>query len=626
MKRTNHSRTRQACRHRRGAILILAVLLITFMLGLIAFAVDIGCIVLVRTQLQSAADSAAMAAASSMNLPRGQMELVARKYADAHQVSGRKVKLKNPDVEYGVWDATSRTFTPSQDPGNAIRVTTRTGQGYGGKSPMFFGGIWNHTSFSRQAQAVAMCNPRDIAFVIDLSGSMNDDAEPCWATAEINGAFSGNLGDSLMRDLFTDLGFGSFPGVLEHVGQKNGSGQSTGVPQTDAAYAELTKNYGYLTGSSIPSTYRIYSSNSESTRKQKAYAWIIDMQLARIMPAAMPTPSSSQNYGYWEKYLDYLLKPYYSRGMYLPPNQDSQRITNAFNNPNRQNYPGADSGIPAGYRNKLGYRTYVQFMVDHGRELKPDGANYVPLSRHSAHCRWHSESTAGGTFSFPPREQPVHAARRALIAAMQVVKERNNSITDLSQRDWVSVISFDTLSSGGPVIHQALTGDYDMAMLACTKLQAVSDTVASTATEAGLVAARDHIKSSSEGGQGRRTTSKVVVLLTDGVPNLYVSSRSTVDNYIGGHPDGDYYRHGAYAYDAPLMQCAQMQGKKWSMFPVGVGLGTDYDFMDRLARMGGTANSSGESPRGSGNPADYEQRLTDIFEEIINNPRVRLVQ
>ena len=60
--------------------------------------------------------------------------------------------------------------------------------------------------------------------------------------------------------------------------------------------------------------------------------------------------------------------------------------------------------------------------------------------------------------------------------------------------------------------------------------------------------------------------------------------------------------------------------------PVGIGLGTDYGFMDRMARTGGTADDDGLSPRGSGNPADYEQRLTDIFEEIINNGRMRLVK
>jgi len=95
---------------------------------------------------------------------------------------------------------------------------------------------------------------------------------------------------------------------------------------------------------------------------------------------------------------------------------------------------------------------------------------------------------------------------------------------------------------------------------------------------------------------------------------------------MGENPDPDFYETGEYWYDAPLMQSMMMQQDNWRIFPVGVGLGTDYDFMDRLARMGGTSNDDGESPRGSGNPAEYEQRLTEIFEEIITNPQVRLVQ
>ena len=74
------------------------------------------------------------------------------------------------------------------------------------------------------------------------------------------------------------------------------------------------------------------------------------------------------------------------------------------------------------------------------------------------------------------------------------------------------------------------------------------------------------------------------------------------------------------------MQVALMKADHWDVYPVDVGLGTDYDFMDRMARTGGTADGNGHSPRGSGNPAQYEQTLTDIFRKIITSPRIRLVQ
>ena len=282
--------------------------------------------------------------------------------------------------------------------------------------------------------------------------------------------------------------------------------------------------------------------------------------------------------------------------------------------------------MPKGFRNQIGYRTYVQFMLDHGRDLQPVKKQYTPISRYSPDCPWHAEATAGGTFSFPPRTQPVHAVRRALIAAIQVIKERNQNISDLTQRDWVSIVVFDTLSGGGPIIEQPLTGDYDAAMEACTRLQAVGDKAATTATEAGMLTAKEHVRPTDQGGKGRMAANKVVVLLTDGMPNLYVSSPSEIDKFMADNPSGDYYQTGEYWFDAPLMQTAAMQMDKWHVFPVGVGLGCDYDFMDRMARLGGTDNDGGQSARGSGNPAEYEKRLSEIFEEIISNPQIRLVQ
>jgi hypothetical protein len=455
---------------------------------------------------------------------------------------------------------------------------------------------------------------------------MNDDTEPCWATNELTGAGHSSVATQMMQDLYTDLGFGTFPGTLAWVGAP------AGVTADNRAYANLTKNGGYLTGAAIPSNYRILSTDNEATRKQKAYKWIIDYQLASLMPEARPTCSSATNYGFWEKYLDYVIEnvtvnsgagtPPSNRGA-LPPSQDSDRIS-GFNNPNSASFPDASSSIPQGYRNQLGYRTYVQFLLDFGRNVQPDGSTYTQLSRSSAYCAYHNEATAGGTFSFPPREQPVHASRRSLIAAIQEVKERNDTIPDMTQRDWVSVVRFDTVS--GSSIQQTLTGNYDNAMQTCTTLQAVGDNANSTATETGIITAANHIKAASQGGSGREHTEKVLVVLTDGMPNLYSSSSGTIGSYRTANPSSEWYGGSNYAGDAPLMQAMTYQALGWKVFAVGLGLGTNYGFMDRLARLGSTANSNGESPRTSGDPNTYESELSAIFEEIITNPQVRLVK
>lgn len=613
--------------------LIFFVVMLLVIVGMVAFAVDVGHIVLVRTQLQVAADAAAIGSASKLGGSYDEVYDIADTIAGHHRAANKNVEVIESDVEIGIWDASTRTFTPSADRvGNAVRVTVFRDAEHGGEVPLCFGRIFNMFSYKMSASAVAMANPRDIAFVVDLSGSMNDDSEPCWATAAINAEFAPDgyptVGSELMEKVFEDLDYGTYPGTLEYLGAP------WGVRQDEYAYAELTKNGGPLTTSSIPSQYRILKKDKETTRKQKAYSIIIDQQLARIMPQARPAPNSATNYAYWEKYLDYMVEsatirkgtgtPPKNRGT-LPPNQDSDRVT-GFNNPNRSTFPSASSSAVAAWRNWFGYLTYVQFMTDHGRDKQPIAGVYVPLSRQSPYCRWHDEETAGGTFSFPPREQPTHASRRAIIAAIDVIRERNELIQDPDQRDWVSIVSFDRLNNGGPVIRQSLTGDYEAAMQVCTELQAVSDTGASTATDAGLMKAAEHIKSESDGGQGRRGTDKVVVLLTDGVPNLTAADARDVRNYIEDNPSDDYYSSSSISYNSPLVQCAKMQGEHWMVYPVGIGLGTDYGFMDRLARLGGSANDDGQSARGSGNPAEYERRLAEIFENIITSPQVRLVQ
>jgi hypothetical protein len=598
---------------RRGAVVVLAAFFMVVLLAMVAFAVDLGFIVLTKTQLQNAADSSAMAAASIMNSPQSEIRDEAKFYANQHYAAGKQISLTDSDVEFGYWNLATKQFTPDPTVGNAVRITARRPD-----APHFFGRIFGRKKFDAEAQAIAMVSPRDIVFVVDLSGSMNDDSEPTWATQAINEGFGDeypSLGNQVAQQLYDDFSFGSYPGTTQHIGQP------LGVAQNTSAYHNLTKNGGALSSASIPATYRISSGDSAATRKSKCYRWIIDNQLASIMPAAKPTPNSTTNYNYWAKYLDYVIYATTSS----PPGQTYMHLA-YLANPNTDGYDWADSSYITPSLNKVGYKTYVQFMLDHGRDVKPDGVNYTPLSLRSPHCPKHSEQTAGGTFEFPPREQPTHSTRRAVIAAIQVIKERNEDIPDLDQRDWVSIVTFDSMNDGGPKIVQTLTGDYDAAMEACTTMQAVADAYLSTGTESGMQLAKQHLQPESSGGSGRKFANKVVMVLTDGAPNLAVSSAGDVSSFAATNPHDDFYSPPSVPHDAALMQALDMQLKQWQVFAVGIGLGTDYSFMDRMARMGGTAGSDGESPRGSGNPAEYEQRTAEIFENIISNPKQRLVQ
>ncbi|HYW79670.1 MAG TPA: vWA domain-containing protein, partial [Thermoguttaceae bacterium] len=217
--------------------------------------------------------------------------------------------------------------------------------------------------------------------------------------------------------------------------------------------------------------------------------------------------------------------------------------------------------------------------------------------------------------------------------------------SDPSQRDRVSIITFDRLTSGGPRIAQSLTWDYDAAIGACTRFQAAGDNGASTAIETGILKAREYLRPRREGGQGRRSADKVVVLLTDGHPNLYSSTREEVDRFINAQQhniphdrrsdvsktnETEFDRIDRYARTAPLMQVVGMRDDRWRCYVVGIGMGADHDYTDRLSSSGSIDRKeiSREeiSLRELDHPTDDENRFVTLFEQILANPRVRLVQ
>ena len=327
--------------------------------------------------------------------------------------------------------------------------------------------------------------------------------------------------------------------------------------------------------------------------------------------------------------------------MYLPQ-LDSDRI-HRFNNPNTASFPTGT--VPWGWRNWIGYRTYVQFMMDWGRERSPEFDNSgnsnpaltgkTPLSVLSPDCPFHEEDTAGGKFMFPPRSQPMHSVRRALIAGINLIKNRNALVAGGSG-DRVSIVTFDGRDGWhAPQIVLPLTDDYQAAMTACTTLQAAGDIGATTSTESGVDLARTHLLAKTTisnpaddptGPQGRKFTSKVIVLLTDGMPNSWDMEQTVLDDYISSNGNANFYPTGYDWFNSVLAQTQQFyQDQRGKLYSVGMGLGTDYDFMDRIARIAST-DSNGLSPRGTGNPAQYEQQLINTLESIINSPGSRMVE
>ncbi|MDH3719023.1 MAG: pilus assembly protein TadG-related protein [Planctomycetota bacterium] len=155
----NHSLRRPASQ-RRGAIVVLAGILCVVFLGMVAFAVDVGYLALVKTELQNAADSAAIAGASGLIDAPSQAKTQAETFGENNYAASRDVNIvPAEDVDIGIWNYGTRTFSPVSGAAlaqaNAVRVTTLVSNSRGNAAGLFFSRIFGHNSADLNAQATA---------------------------------------------------------------------------------------------------------------------------------------------------------------------------------------------------------------------------------------------------------------------------------------------------------------------------------------------------------------------------------------------------------------------------------------------------------------------------------------
>jgi hypothetical protein len=181
---------------RRGASLVLVAVLIVVLLGICGFALDMGYIVLVRTELQRAADAASLAGASVMPEGTDAAETEAFDYAVLNSSGDRRFTRDEVRVEFGQWDRTTRTFLAGLPQPSAIKVTIDSRpQGF------FFGRVFGYDDFRTSASAVATFQPRDMMLVLDFSGSMCFDSQVRSIRRLGRTAVENNL-----RDIYRELG------------------------------------------------------------------------------------------------------------------------------------------------------------------------------------------------------------------------------------------------------------------------------------------------------------------------------------------------------------------------------------------------------------------------------------
>ncbi len=165
---------------RRGIMLPLVAVALVALLGLVALAVDVGRLSLAQSECQAAADSAAIAGARSLdgtqNLPAATS--AATTAATGYQILGTPISASEVAVNHGSYhyDSSAQKFTPqipavSPDNYNLTRVTVTH------QVPTTFARVIGTSMASVTATSTAAHRPRDIAIILDYSGSMNNESD-----------------------------------------------------------------------------------------------------------------------------------------------------------------------------------------------------------------------------------------------------------------------------------------------------------------------------------------------------------------------------------------------------------------------------------------------------------------
>ncbi len=167
---------------RRGSILPLLAISLVALFGCVALAIDVGRLAVAQSECQNAADVAAITGVRTLTTGSGTNQTAATTNAQnaaiANLILGQTLAAAEIAVTHGAYhyNSTSQTFAPAFPP--------QSGDNYGltqvvitHKLPGTFSTIFGITSMTVSATAAATYQPRDVAIVLDYSGSMNNESD-----------------------------------------------------------------------------------------------------------------------------------------------------------------------------------------------------------------------------------------------------------------------------------------------------------------------------------------------------------------------------------------------------------------------------------------------------------------
>ncbi len=587
---------------RPAAVVVYVTVSLTVILGMAALAVDVGMMYTARAELQRAADAAALAAATELvNADPDEMETLAiqaaDEYAQRNPVLGAPAGLDSEDdVEFGKAvhnpDTDRFEFQPGGQPTDAVRVTVqRPSGGEAGPIEFAFAGIFGHDTKDMSARAAAVLVPRDIAVVIDLSASMNDDSE-----LRHYKAYQGELGDWRdgiqvnLRDVWCALDGPEpdrpyIPGGETETQYAGDTGPPIGA-MSEWGNEVVPESYDPTCD---PGLWRIpkYSDCTEgAVQTQVATRGYSAAEISALMGCGQDGSYSNQ----WRNRTAVILgvanwhsgKP----GGWDPDGGNGNNIV-------------GDSEITwepmPPFRESWSWTSYLDYVKSTSTRLY--GINHDFRYRYGlkTFTNWLLEqqprySQTNNLWQTP--EQPLRAVKDAVQAMTDV-------IVSLDSLDCVSLEIF-----ARTVHHEVdLSDNYQAVPDRLYEMQA-GHYDNTTNLGGGLAQAINELTSP----RARPAAAKVIVLMSDGKPNINEDG-----GYLG---EGDA---GAEQYCLDQAQEAANQGMR--VYTISVGYDVDQELMAEIAAIG-----RGQHFHAEGTPEEYADQLEAIFRTLGGKRPVQLIE
>ena len=156
----------------KGVTALLVTVLMVILLSFIALSIDYGYGLVTRNELQNAADAAALAATRElgeiyvgMSYEDQQnynaeddsdgIKQVAKDVALKNRAGGKNITINDDEITIGQWDGETKTFTPTLDQPDAVRVMARRDGSANGPITTFFAKIFGKNTMDVRTKATA---------------------------------------------------------------------------------------------------------------------------------------------------------------------------------------------------------------------------------------------------------------------------------------------------------------------------------------------------------------------------------------------------------------------------------------------------------------------------------------